>query len=256
MAVRAGQLDAAVLGPLRSVSVSYVAPVETSIGSTAVPTSEPGTGQVNVTLSSGYFTALPAQFAANDWSAFVVFSARNTGGGARTVSWKTLINGATHTTGSTSVNNNNWIAMTCPFYPIALNDVIQVKVWASNTGVNYDYYATWVRPTRVFLESATPQWLHVGSPFIEVETISLSPPTTAFLLPSSGGSRIPYESLEVSVGGSRKFTYPHPTYGHIRLVRGDAIPATVVTNTNPSNRGSWLTSKAINFAQYGRVSFR
>lgn len=234
--------DAGVVQPLRTLTFSHPNPVETSPGSTSVVTTEPATGQVYVTIDSSYFATLPAGVVSNIWCAEIIFSCRNTSGASRTLNYKSLLNGSTVATGSRSVSNNNWLALSVPLSNVAVNDEVELRVWASSTGVNYDYYAVGVRPSRLFLlTTESGRVTALLNRLFVAGAWSLSPPTTSFGSVTTGGFSYCFGSHDsLTTYTNRVSIIQHATYGFVRLGLGDES-SDIVANVSGTNRSTVQT---------------
>lgn len=130
---------------------------ETTGSQVDLPNSEPGTSQVIYTVASGDLpTISSAPFSVGYYPAIYV-GGRNYSGGAVTVNYRVLLNGASQTTGNISVPTatSYWTLNAGHFgtVPIVEGDVLEVRLWASAaTSVYWDYKCLVVLPTLLFPE--------------------------------------------------------------------------------------------------------
>ena len=134
-------------GPLmyspRTDSLSYPAAQETyDAAGTALPTSEPATSQVIYTITSADLPVSTDKTASMKFTAFLYGGGKNNGASSATVYYRILKNGASVATGSSSVNANYYYTVNCyQLYDVKAGDVIEIRLWASATTVDYRYKA-------------------------------------------------------------------------------------------------------------------
>lgn len=158
MTVLAGRRLAAV-GAKESYTITRPAPTEHSGLTTVLPTTEPGTSQIVVTVASGDFY-LPAGLE-GQYIGVLLAQVLNNDASSRTVSWRMVKNGSSVATGGPSVAATTGRArFQCSFTPTAASgdnpgvgvvagDVIELRLWsASSTNVQLVYWTYFLLDTR------------------------------------------------------------------------------------------------------------
>ncbi len=139
---------------LKTLTITNPAPDETTEGSPiALPTSEPGSGQVQFTVAAGHlptFSFAPFSYL---WCSSVGGSGKVAT--AATISWKmykTPFGGARAqiATGSTAVTANYYWTLIGGFYDMAVGDVLEMVIWSNQTDSDYRWKGLRVQPTRVW----------------------------------------------------------------------------------------------------------
>lgn len=133
------------------VTISYPDPDETLLETpVALPTSEPGTAQISYTLASGHMPVWSPYELEHVKTAILYAAGKNTGGSAVTVYYRILKNGTSVATGSASVSAGQYYTGShAQFLDAKVGDALSCKLWASVSGVNWDYKAILVWPTRI-----------------------------------------------------------------------------------------------------------
>ena len=133
----------------QTVRIILVAPIEDLQSTpTPLPTSEPQTSQWTKSLSS---TDLPTIIPSTNYVryvALVFLAGKNTDAASQTVYWRMIKNGSSVASGSSSVASNNYYTVNARFYDVYPTDVIEVRLWATSSNVNWDYSAFQIHPTR------------------------------------------------------------------------------------------------------------
>lgn len=157
MTVLRGRRLAAV-GTKESYTITRPAPTENSGLTTVLPTSEPGTSQIIVTVASGDFY-LPAGLAA-PYIGVILAQVLNNDGPSRTLSWRMIKNGSSVVTSTLSVFTTQRGRVQAFFSPTAVSgdnqgvavvagDVIELRLWsASSTNVQLVYWTYYLLDTR------------------------------------------------------------------------------------------------------------
>jgi hypothetical protein len=152
MTRKLGDMGLSVMGSRHVLTITYPAPDETLLETPeALPTSEPETPQVSFTIGAAHLPNIGGASAV--WTAVVWASGRNTSGSARTVTRTRYKNGtpiSASTTGSMS-NNYYWTSMEYVYYGLVVGDAISVALHASGEGVDWQYKALMIFPTRINL---------------------------------------------------------------------------------------------------------
>lgn len=133
------------------VSITYPDPNETLLDTQqALPTSEPATPQVEIEITSAMLPVWSPYELGHKNLAILFDGGWNAGSVTRTTYYRLLKNGVSVATGSYNVLAGDYYTHEHRQFPsVELGDVIACKLWASNTGVYYDYKAAVVYPTRI-----------------------------------------------------------------------------------------------------------
>lgn len=162
----------------QTIRINYKPPVE-NLFSTPInlPTSEPDTPQFSWTVSQSDLPDIYPQPLLYLYVAFVFLGGKNTSTSSITLYWKMLRNGVVVATGSGSVSAGYYWTLNARYLGIEPNDVLEIKLWTSASGVNYDYKAYQVLVTRlvtaealnsvcsVYFASMYSQDLYLGNPY-------------------------------------------------------------------------------------------
>lgn len=140
---------AQVIANYPTVYSNIPAPVENLIGSpAALPTSQPGSPQYTVTITSGDLPALNYGFTTGNPQVMLVMGGLNNDASARTVSILLKRNGGTLTTYTSSIAASTYWTFQYWSSISAWNvgDTLTAYIWAaSSTNCVYDYNAYWIR---------------------------------------------------------------------------------------------------------------
>lgn len=154
----------AAAGAAESYTVTRPAPTEHTGLTTVLPTTEPGTSQISVTVASGDFY-LPAGLEA-PYVGVLLAQVLNNDASSRTVSWRIRKNGTSVANGSTSTSASARFRIQGYFSPTAVSgdsqgvgvlagDVLELRLWAaSSTNVQLVYWTYWLQDTRTRVKGA------------------------------------------------------------------------------------------------------
>lgn len=133
------------------VSISYPDPdIVTLDTPEALPTSEPATAQVSMTVGSQHL-ATWSPFELEHINCAILYAAgKNTSGSAVTVYYRVEKNGQSIATGSGSVPADNFYTWNHYRFPdVAAGDVLTCKLWAGASGLDWRKKALAVWPSRI-----------------------------------------------------------------------------------------------------------
>lgn len=133
------------------VSISYPDPYEPPLldPPEALPTSEPTTAQIEITITSAMLPVWSPYELEHVKTAILYAAGKNTSGATRTVYYRILKNGVNIATGSGStVNGDNYTYTHYNFLDVNVGDVLGCKLWANGVGCNWAYKSAIVVPTR------------------------------------------------------------------------------------------------------------
>jgi len=142
---------------MQTVRLNYKSPVENLYDTPVdLPTAEPDTPQFSKMLTQDDFPNIILQSSqpfSCVYVATVILAGKNTAGSSLTVYYKVYNNGSLVASGSKSVSANYyWTLQT--YCVVSVGDVLEVKAWASGSGVNYDYDAYQVQVSRLVTAEA------------------------------------------------------------------------------------------------------
>lgn len=141
-------------GPLmyspRTDSLTYPAVQETyDVVGTALPVSEPTESQIVYTIQESDLPVSTDKTATMKFTALLYGGGKNNGASVATVSYRILKNGISVTIGNASVAANNYYTISCyQLYDVKAGDVVEIRLWATATTVDYKYKAMGVVVTR------------------------------------------------------------------------------------------------------------
>lgn len=146
-----GDTGVAMMGSRHVLNIIYPAPDETLLETPeALPTSEPGTPQIEYTITAAHLPNIGGASAA--WTALLFAHSYNSSGSTRTCYYRTLLNGVSVSSSSTSVSNARRFTINATnYYDCAVGDVIALKLWASGSGVALEDHGLSVVATRLKL---------------------------------------------------------------------------------------------------------
>lgn len=168
MTILTGDTGLVSVGTLKTFNITMATPNETLLASgseIALPTAEPAggaAGSVQITVQASDLPTIDPTPYSTKSTAFLILSGKNTTAGALTISYSVYKNGVSVATTTQSVAANNfWTHTHYRFYDVVPGDILEGRVWCATAGLNLDYYALVVYPTRMDLtKSATVQDLN------------------------------------------------------------------------------------------------
>lgn len=141
-------------GPLmyspRTDSLTYPQIQETyDAAGIALPTIEPAASQIIYTIQESDLPVSTDKTAMMKFTGLLYGGGKNNGASAATVSYRILKNGVSVTTGSSSVAAGNYYTISCyQLYDVKAGDVVEIRLWATASTVDYKYKAMGVAVTR------------------------------------------------------------------------------------------------------------
>jgi hypothetical protein len=220
---------------LKTLTITYKTPQETLLATpVALPTTEPSTPQIRYTVGVADLPNLSFG-APRTWVA-IVYGAGKNGVSSVALYWRMKKNGVSVATSSISLSANNYYTVNAYFYDINIGDVLELSLWASASGPNWDYKAYQVQVTRINLFNR----LILLKP-CNFKTMSIQPVLTL-------GNPIVYSTYPIrphhldkqqellSNANSYEVLMPGPLYKTYRLTLGDVTANTATVNTHSANR--------------------
>lgn len=142
-------------GKLKTFTFTFPTPRETLSGTpTALPSSNPGTPQVTMTIQQSDLPIITPEPLSTKYSAILYVAGKNTDAATQSVSYQVYKNGSAvaGATGSQSVTANTfWTHSHHRFFDVSVGDVLGASIWCPSVNVNFDYFALIVYPTRPLL---------------------------------------------------------------------------------------------------------
>lgn len=133
------------------VTITYPGPDETPLETPVVlPTSEPAEAQISYTLASGHMPVWSPFELEHIKCAAMFFCVRNASSADASLYWRTLLNGVSVSTGSSTLYKNYMVtrSMYC-FRDVVAGDVLSCKLWSSVVDCSFDYSGIAVFPSRI-----------------------------------------------------------------------------------------------------------
>lgn len=253
MTVQWGDTGRVAYGPLKTFTTTLATPRETLLGTPVVlPTAEPGTSQISITVSSGDLPTISPSPISVKYSAILYAAGKNTDAASQSVSWRILKNSVSVATGTQTgvATNTFWTQQYDQFFDVAVSDVLEIRLWSTSANVNYDYYAIAVMPTRLNLGKSYINKdvnysnfiiyaLTAGTPSINLSTSPIFYASDSTTLGIQTGATVNFGALRWN-----------QTYNAYRGDHGDNNQTTV-TNTHATSRPYYRRSSIP-----GTISFR
>jgi hypothetical protein len=207
----------------KTLTITMQPPQETLQGSpTLLPTSEPSAGneQISYTVQSSDLPTFNIQPETKVWIAIIHAAGKYVTAG--TLNYRMKKNGASVTTGSSSVSANTYYTRMLCFYNVQVGDVLKVSLWSNRSDSNWDYNAYMVYPTRVSLSNRKRALASVAFSNIQGLTLTQGNPTVKSIANAYGFHD---EKLlgDITEGTTLSLLYNGKTnnYGLFRVVHGD-----------------------------------
>lgn len=124
--------------------------VESSISPESIPTTEPSTGQFDRTIQETDFPTITPSGMYAIHVAYVAMAGQNTSTSAVTLYWRMYKNSNVVSSGSFSVSAGYFWRLICTWLGVYIGDRIEVRLWGSASGLNYDFTAFQIHPTRLY----------------------------------------------------------------------------------------------------------
>lgn len=144
------------LTSLKILKITYKAPYESTFTAVALPTTEPATPQVRYTVAEADLPTLNMTVESKVIAALMYAAGYNAISSPVTLYWRMLKNGASVAVGSALVDASYSWTLNAYFYNVAVGDVLDIKLWASASGLYHRYKAWQMQLTRVKLLAALP----------------------------------------------------------------------------------------------------
>ena len=203
------------------LDITYQTPQETLLSTPeTLPTSEPTTPQIGYTVAEAHLPTFSFKPYRPVWVAMVFGAGKFTTSG--TLYWRMKRNGTSVATSSTSVSANTFYTCQAYFYNVSIGDVLELALWSSVSGSNWDYKAYQIQVTRLipfnkprllspcdFSTVGSQPYLSLGNPHVF---------GTGLLYPYHDDRALPS-----TVGATYTSLYPKDTFGLYRIYRGDSI---------------------------------
>ncbi|MEM1532429.1 MAG: hypothetical protein QW599_06260 [Nitrososphaerota archaeon] len=223
------------LTSLKTLNITYRTPEETLLSTPeALPTSEPTTPQIGYTVQESRLPILSLSCYRKVYVACLFGAGKFTTAG--TLYWRMKKNGAGVAFGAAFISAGYYYTVNAYFYDVKVDDLLELSLWSSVSGSNWDYKAFQVQVTRLiilnkprlmapcrFTALASQPALTLGSP--SYTDLSMIPCHDDRMLPS------------INAPASYSFLYPGDVYGMFRIYRGDySTLNTVVVSTSTAYR--------------------
>jgi hypothetical protein len=151
---------------------------------TALPTAQDATVGATFTIEESDLPIISGNPPIK-YTAFVVVSGINNSGATAIVLHQPFKNGISQNGVATLTNitttNKYWAVTTHRFFDVVVGDILNVKVYANNVGVSFDYCAMWIIPTQPKLSpkgTFMKDFANVGIYYPDSSTIPLNTPPT------------------------------------------------------------------------------
>ncbi|MEM3566295.1 MAG: hypothetical protein QXK47_03805 [Candidatus Bathyarchaeia archaeon] len=199
-----------------------------------LPTSEPATPQIGYTVQNSDLPVLSFPPYKKVWVAFLLGAGKFPTAG--TIYWRMKKNGANVASSSTSVSTNYYYTVCCFFNNVAVDDVLELALWSSVNGNNWDYKAFQIQVSRI-IPTNKPRLL-MPCAFTSLATH----PQLTLGNPSSSVTNLYIYHLDKNIGNINTATtyecmYPKDTYGLCQIYYGDNyLPNSATVRTSSTYR--------------------
>lgn len=235
MPVNIGQLDTCLMLPLQTHSITLQPHYENLQGTpTVLPTTEPGTSQIIYTVASGDLPIVPAPLLCK-YAGTMYASGKNTdGANPYTLSYRIIKNGTSLYTSTLSVPANAyWNLSACRWPNLVVGDIMEIRLWANNAALTWDYQARHIQPTRIRPAENTRLITNLALSFTSLPVLSAIPSVGSnygFLYNAADTANL--STISLTATQTFKAAAPGPTYGIGQLNSDNANSQ--YTNTNAS----------------------
>ena len=207
---------------LKVLSISYKTPYEYYFPDTptSLPTSEPATAQISYTVSEDDYPTLNMGVERKTVVACMYAGGKNTAGASRTIDVKMLKNGSEVASFSFYLPADRYWTACCFFYNVVAGDLLEIKLWATDTGVNWHYEARQLQFTRIGLLVDDILMVYKVTAIDSEPKLSQGNPyvyTRGNLYITNHYGCTKYFSTATDFSPFKQ----HPTYGLFRLYNGD-----------------------------------
>lgn len=170
-----------IMSSLKILQITYQTPYENLQGTpTSLPTSEPAVSQIIYTVSVDDLPTLNMGVESKINVALMFAGGRNTDVATRTVYWRMVKNGSSVVNGSFSVSAGYYWTIILYFIDVAVGDTLELRLWATDTAVNWDYEARQLQYSRIKLLSKY-LLLHFSVASVDIQPIlALGNPSYSF----------------------------------------------------------------------------
>jgi len=141
---------------LKRLLISYKPAVENYFTAVAVPTTEPTTSQIKYTVDAADLPTLNMGVESKIIVALIYAAGYNNTGSTITLYWRILKNGTSIRTGSNGVGAEYSWTLNAYFTNVAVGDVLELRFWASASGLYYEYNARQLQFSQIKLLSKYP----------------------------------------------------------------------------------------------------
>lgn len=151
MALHEGRLLAGLVQPKQVVTITLPTPREELLATPEeLPTAEPAASQIVYTVQQSDLPVLPPG-ASCMYTALLYVAGKNAGAASAYVYCRLIRNGVSQITGSACFPSSGqyYTVNAYMFNGVAVGDTIECRLWAGAAGVNWDYRALVVSPTRL-----------------------------------------------------------------------------------------------------------
>jgi len=236
-----------ILSGLKDLRITYKTPYESLQATpTSLPTTEPATSQIIYTVAEADLPNFNMTVESRIIVALMYAGGKNTDAAAQTVYWRMLRNGASVATGSGSISADYFWTLSSFFTNVAVGDVLEIRLWATATTVNWDYEARQLQFSRVAL---LEKYVLLLCNFIGLSAqpvLTLGTPSVV----STGSLFIDHPAAEVSTASAKDFSpwKQHPSYKLFRMHFGDYTSANTArllshSTSRPRYYRNWVPTR-------------
>lgn len=202
---------------------------------TVLPTSEPTTAQYSKTLANTDFPTFSPSNVIHTTIAQLHLVGTNTAGAANTLNWRMLRNGMSVSVGFLSVPAGQFWRLFISWFGVNPGDLLEVRLWASLAGMNYDYNGLQLHPTRFRTVEGlnAPQWVNFTS-FVQAPTLVAANAPSGIALEGFRPVHLDWVFASLGAPAAFEILVPRATMGLGRQGFGDVV--------GPINAGAAATA--------------
>lgn len=226
------------MSSLRSFTVTQQTPYEIVLTSVIDLNSgsEPAVSQVIYTGAYANYPTCNVNLVSPYYCLCLYAAGRNNTGSTTTISYRVLLNGVSKATGTLAVTTNNYWTISAGIGPFNIDDIGEIRTWASQSGSYLDYYAYQLQLSRF-----NPNQKYYGYDYFSMNTPSFHPNLTSGSPGQQGYAWIRHYWTFTLAGAANytqngyaltwNFIRPDPTYQLWRLGMGDYLGTAGIYST-------------------------
>lgn len=207
------------LTSFKTLNITYQTPQETLLDTPeTLPTSEPATPQIGYTVQNSDLPVLSLNCYRKVWVALLFGAGKFSTSG--TVYYRLKKNGVSIYSSNGSVSANLFYTVGAYFYNVNVGDSLELALWSSVSGSNWDYKAFQVQVSRlIILDKPRLMAPCIFAALSTQPVLTLgNPGSTSYSLTPTHDDR---SLAQISTSVTYTFLYPKDNYGMFTINEGD-----------------------------------